>query len=176
MHEKQWIDWPVTLAGVGRGELDIVVFETNKPLTLGHLPLPVGDSGLIFGQDVYFAGYPYKMWTDLGTALGGWPAPFIRKGTISSAFDMSDGVHRIYVDAINNEGFSGAPLLFSIVGERIEYRVMGVVSGFKTAYEPVLDEHGEPTVMTVAYNTGFLLAYGINHVVRLIEAYRKNSP
>jgi hypothetical protein len=101
--------------------------------------------------------------------MAGRPCPFIKKGTLSSAFNSGDGVHRLYVDAINNEGFSGGPLVFAGHGTN-DFRVAGVVSRFKTEHEPVLDQNGEKTGMTVEYNTGFLIAYDIDYVVGLIRA------
>jgi hypothetical protein len=177
MYDKRWLDVPVELVGACRGEIDITVFASALSLTPKEFEVPPTSAGATLGQDVYFAGFPYKMWTNLGSVMTNRPAPFIKKGTLSSAFDFSDGIRRIYVDAINNEGFSGAPLVFSKVGRPMnELSFLGVVSGFKTEYEPVLCQDGEPNGMTVAYNTGFLLAYGIEHAVDLIRSNPIGKP
>ena len=47
-----------------------------------------------------------------------------------------------------------------------------MVSKFRIEYERVLDLDGEPSGMTVAYNTGFLVAYGPRHILSIIEAGR----
>lgn len=123
---------------------------------------------MVIGQDVYFVGYPYKMWTDAGNVLAGRPCPFIKKGTLSSAFNTGDGIQRLFVDAINNEGFSGGPLVFAPQGSR-DFRVAGVVSKFKIEYESVLDKDCNDTGMKVPYNTGLLVAYDIKYVIDLIR-------
>ncbi|MEB2026433.1 hypothetical protein VDR74_16140, partial [Xanthomonas campestris pv. campestris] len=78
------------------------------------------------------------------------------------------------VNAINNEGFSGGPLFFYPAGKPEEVRVAGVVSKFRVEYENVIDENGEPTGMTVPYNTGFLIAYGSKYILSIIATYRKS--
>lgn len=51
-----------------------------------------------------------------------------------------------------------------------DFKVAGVVSKFKTEYEPVIDKEDKETGLRMAYNTGFMVAYGINHVLNLIHA------
>lgn len=170
MHDNKWLDVEVQLVGACRGEVDIAVFVVGIGLTPREYVVPATSAGATLGQDVYFVGFPYKMWANLGAIMANRPVPFIKKGTLSSAFDFSKDVRHIYVDAINNEGFSGGPLVFSKIGAPFnDLNFLGVVSGFKTEYEKVIGGDGEPNGMTVAYNTGFLLAYGIEHAVDLIK-------
>ena len=168
LHDNIWKTLLVKVVGVAKGEVDIAVLSPSIRLSPA-MSLDATQKDMVLGQDVYFVGYPYKMWADMGPLLGGRPAPFIKKGTLSSAFSAEDSARRLFVDAINNEGFSGGPLLFQPQGHQ-DFRVAGVVAGFKTEYEAVLDECGEKTTMTVAYNTGFLLAYDISYVVEMIAA------
>lgn len=168
MHENAWRKLPVRLVGMSRDEVDIAVFAPGIRLSPAMKLEPTSE-GIVIGQDVYFIGYPYKMWTDGGAALAGRPCPFIKKGTLSSAFHTGDGVRKLFVDAINNEGFSGGPVVF-MKPHPHEFSIAGVVSGFRTEYERVLDESGSDTGMKVAYNTGFLLAYDISYALELISA------
>ena len=105
-----------------------------------------------------------------GELMYGRPLPFVKKGTLSAGWDPEDSVKRLYVDAINNEGFSGGPLVFQEHSSG-KLKVAAVVSKFKTEDEPVLDALGKETGLKVQYNTGFLIAYGINHALDII---RKN--
>ena len=132
-------------------------------------PLEPSTAGIVLGQDVFFVGFPFKMWSNGGDVMNGRPLPFIKKGTLSAAFDPTDDVKRLYVDAINNEGFSGGPIVFA-PSNTTNYQVAGIVSKFKTEYEPVIDENDEPTGHRVAYNTGFLVGYSINHALSIIRA------
>jgi hypothetical protein len=163
---KQWVDLPTTLVGVGRGEVDITVLSPSKRLA-EDIRLE-SSLQLVLGQDVYFAGFPLKMWSNGGELMYGRPLPFVKKGTLSSGWDPEDPVKRLYVDAINNEGFSGGPLVFREHSSG-ELKVAAVVSKFKTEDEPVLNAEGERTELKVQYNTGFLVAYGINHALDIIR-------
>jgi hypothetical protein len=125
-------------------------------------------AGLVLGQDVYFLGFPYKMWCNVGNLLGGAPCAYVKKGTVS-AYQLHDP-QVMHIDAINNEGFSGGPLFFYSHENTQEVRIAGVVSKFRIEYEQVIDAQGEPTAMTVPYNTGFLVAYGAKHILSIIEA------
>lgn len=167
-HGNAWKRLSVKLVGITRDKVDIAVFAPNILLSPA-LELEPTSKGIIIGQDVYFVGYPYKMWTDAGDALAGRPCPFVKKGTLSSAFNFGDGVRTLFVDAINNEGFSGGPVVFSPPNLN-QFSVAGVVSGFRTEYESVLDSEGSKTEMSVAYNSGFLIAYDISYALDLILA------
>lgn len=110
-HERKWKQCPVTLVGSGEGEVDVCVLAPQYRLS-SDIPLDPAIGDFILGQDAYFVGYPYKMWSEGGDIMHGRPLPFVKKGTISAGMDPTDDVKRIYLDAINNEGFSGGPWLW----------------------------------------------------------------
>lgn len=166
--DRKWTDIEVELTGIGRGETDIAVFRANALLCQKDLILEPSSEDIVISQDVYFVGFPYKMWTDAGIAMNGRPCPFIKKGILSTAFVGDDGVPRMYVDALNNPGFSGGPIVFQPPGKK-DFRVAGVVSKFKIEFEQVIDPHGDHTEMTVAYNTGFLVGYDISKAIEIID-------
>lgn len=167
-HDKTWKDLPITFVGSAKGEIDISVFAPSIRLSPSQ-PLEPTFAGLILGQDVYFAGYPYKMWSHGGGLMHGRPLPFLKKGTFSAGLEANNDVKILYIDAINNEGFSGGPVVFASQKGN-DFKVVGVVSKFKVEYEPVIDKEDKDTGLRVAYNTGFMVAYGINHVINLIRA------
>jgi S1-C subfamily serine protease len=168
MKDRKWSTIRVRIINSGKGEVDIAVLKAEEQLSPKHLQVEVGIAGLTLGQDVFFAGFPYKMWGDFGGLMNGWPTPFVKKGTISSWSISSP--HSIYVDAINNEGFSGGPLYFSPPSEPLNVRIVGIVSKYRTESEYVLDENGEETKHSVSLNTGFLIAYSIEHVLQMVSA------
>lgn len=98
--------------------------------------MPAETNGATLGQDMFFLGYEYKMWTNAGPAFGGRPCPFVKKGALSSSFDVGDGIERFYIDALGNEGFSGGPIVFQ---ERAggDFKVCGIVSSYRTEREQV---------------------------------------
>lgn len=167
-YARQWQSLPTEFVGAGVGEIDITVLAPKVRLSPA-LPLEPSVGGFALGQEVFFAGYPYKMWSDGGAVMRGRPLPFVKRGTLSAAMDQADEIKRLYVDATCNLGFSGGPLVFASPGTT-ELRVAGVVSKFKIEYESVVTVDGEDSGMRVAYNTGFLVAYSIKYALDLIRA------
>lgn len=165
--DQRWHDLPVTHVGSCNGEIDIAVFSAGQQRLSADLKLEPTLSGIVIAQDVYFVGYPYKMWTNAGAALAKRPFPFVKKGTLSSAFDAGDSPKRMYIDALNNEGFSGGPVVFIPPGKS-DFCVAGVVSKFKTELERVIGPDGNDSGHTVAYNTGFLIAYPVQYAIDVI--------
>ncbi len=53
--------------------------------------------------------------------------------------------------------------------ERNDYSVAGIVRGFQLVNEPVYDGT-TPTTLAYRYNTGFIIAHGIQHVIAVIES------
>ena len=157
-----------TIVGSGRGPVDIVVLKIPIQLVRPEFKFTPSVGEFFFGQDVYFMGFPYKMWGDVGALLEGRAAAFVKKGTLS--FVSTGAVREFFVDAINNEGFSGGPMFFYPKQDPNDIRVIGVVSKFRTEREPVVTQTGEATNLEITYNTGFMLAYGINHVLDIVRS------
>jgi hypothetical protein len=63
---------------------------------------------------------------------------FVRKA-ILSAQQIVDNAITMYFDGRNNAGFSGSPIVFLENGKSAEFKVAGVVSGYRTDYEEVLN-------------------------------------
>ena len=162
---KQWTELPTSMVGVGRGEIDIVVLAPTTRLSEDIELVP--SLSLVLGQDVFFASFPLLMHANGGELMYGRPLPFVKKGTLSAGWDPDNPIKYLYVDAISNKGFSGGPLVFSEHTSG-QLKVAAVVLKFKTEEEPVLDANGEDTGLKVKYNSGFLLAYGINHALDII--------
>lgn len=162
-----WETIKVQVVGHGRGEVDISVLRLPERLSSADKPVVPTLADMALGQDAYFLGFPYKAWSNVGGLLGGMPCAFVKKGAVS-AIQFGDP-QVIHLDAINNEGFSGGPVFFYSPQRPREGRVAGVVSKYRVEFAPVLDAKGEETGMTVPYNAGFLVAYGIRHVLDIIQ-------
>lgn len=167
LYDKKWLRGNAKVVGRGRGEIDIAVLQVASRLTAPGFDVTPSIGHLMLGQDVYFLGFPFKMWADFGELMAGLPGPFVKKGTLSSITFGHPQV--LFVDAINNEGFSGGPLYFFLNGNTNEPRIAGVVSKYRIEHEAVIDGDGNATKMTVPYNTGFLVAYDIKHALELIK-------
>ncbi len=86
---------------------------------------------------------------------------------IISASEWVDDVHVLYLDGLNNPGFSGGP----VVGYHHAtgaMHVFGVVSGYRTEQQPVYV--GTHEIGTAQANTGIVIATWIDHVTDAIKA------
>jgi len=165
-----WSEVEAMAVGHGVGEVDISLYECPPSLGSTEFTLVPAEGTFALGQDMFFLGFPYMMWGNLRAFLDGRPCAFVKRGTLS--FFDAYGQRTLFIDAINNEGFSGGPLLFYPPDNPGQMFVAGVVSKFKVEHEAVLDEHGEVTAMQVPYNTGFMVAYGMANVVNIIHRAR----
>ena len=123
--------------------------------------------GLIYGQDVYFVGFPYEYDSILGMFPGGeMPIPFIKKACMSAI--LQDGAGTILLDGINNPGFSGSPVCFKKLGSNEKsMTILGVVSGYRFNVQPLFDQSGNQTNYYVKENTGIIIVSDIKHAIEI---------
>ena len=81
--------------------------------------------------------------------------PFVKKGIVSC---MSGS--RIFLDGHNNPGFSGGPVVFA-KANGLDYKIGGVISGYKASKNPVVDPKRIPSYAHVYENTGIVIAEDI---------------
>ena len=182
-HDKLWKNIAVEVVGIGDGEMDVAVLSCPIQLSPRH-PLDAGLAGLVYGQQVYFLGFPFG-WDSGQEALNrGLPLPFVKSG-ILSAMPPPDPVEKIYLDAHGNKGFSGGPVVFVPNGQRpdrhTEFRLAGIVANYPlpphtNSYTPVVDQNGKPIVnhknepiRYIRENPGLVVAVGIRHATDLID-------
>lgn len=164
MLKNEWIDLKVNLVGHAADELDISVLSTDRVLTPNNYPMEPGSKGMIYGQDMYFLGYPFG-WRGIYTngGNGGSPFPFVKKATLS----LMNG-KMFYLDGYNNKGFSGGPVVFQDLNGGKQFKVAGVISGYMFENKPVLHE-GEGTPLVVEDNTGIINVVDIGLAINVIN-------
>jgi S1-C subfamily serine protease len=162
----EWKRLPVSLVGHGPDDVDVSVVSPPQQISPVH-PLPATTAHMVYGQDVFFLGFPFGLASDSKDLNGGFPFPLVKKATLS-AIDFGPNAVML-LDGLNNPGFSGGPVVFTKPGSsRPDYSVAAVISGYRFNRVSV-DHRGSPTPLTVNENTGIIIAYSINHAVRLIE-------
>ena len=159
-----WIHLPIQVVGCASNNIDICVLATQKRLTPENLPITPSSQGLIYGQDVFFLGFPYHFLGNVSFTEFGYPCPFAKKA-ILSCFDQDV----FLLDGHNNPGFSGSPVIFAKPGTNVVTNIAGVVSGYKFMPEPVYSGDSE-TPLTYKYNTGIIVTYRIEHAISIIKA------
>ena len=175
-HHGQWKSVQVDVVGIGACETDVAVVACPMHLAPSH-PLEASSAGLIYGQPIYFLGFPFG-WDSGGERINrDFPIPFVKGGIVSAI--ITEGASRIYIDAHGNKGFSGGPVVFIPNGPQPqELRVAGIVANYPTPLlEPVVDKHRNPIVRShnepLAYfqeNPGIVVAFDIRHATELIDA------
>ncbi len=162
-----WQSNAVRLVGHAPGERDISVLAIERQITPTQLTLEPTSKGVIYGQDVFFLGFPYGLLGKFLLAEHGHPLPLVKRATVS--LFQSDEV--FLLDGHNNPGFSGGPVVFTTPGTN-EYKVFGVVSAYKSVEQGVLAggqqvyaSVGQPLV--VPDNTGIIVAWAIDFAVQL---------
>ena len=175
-HDKEWKNLVVNVVGVGKGNVDVAVLACSFRLS-PSLPLGASAMGLVYGQPVFFLGYPFG-WDAGGERINrGVPLPFVKAGIVS-AMEFGD-VSRIFLDAHGNKGFSGGPVVFVPFGQpNNELRVAGFVTSYPIPeFLPIVDSNGETItdrrgkpIGHVKENPGFVVAIDIKHALELIDA------
>jgi len=165
---EEWISIKFTVLQPST-DVDVVVLVPANPIVPGGTKSPPANSiGLTFGGNCEFLGFPYG---------GGWKGkfadgkmywfPFTKHCTVSG---MDQEARLWILDGINNIGFSGGPV---ILGTGDNLKIVAVVSGYIPEPAEVIRgtaKVGEaPTKDTVNLNSGFILAYDIEHAVDLIK-------
>ena len=172
--------------------VDIAVIVRPRILTQNLKLEPAGSKQVIITQEVYFLGFPFGMSIDGVAAFGPYPMPIAKHGILSA---FNDGV--LLVDAYNNPGFSGAPIVFRDMYQSAPvFYVLGVVQGFYpdlvrvTTPEPIrpgqdishVDEWRKQEIdgvkvvlkdekQLVPLNSGILKGYGISYAVDMIHEH-----
>ncbi|MGB0071218.1 MAG: hypothetical protein WBQ11_24625 [Isosphaeraceae bacterium] len=153
----------MTLVGHGPPDIDVSVLATDRRLTPSELPLEPSSEGIVYGQELFFLGFPYGIIGKYLFRPEGYPLPLVKRATLSL---FHGDVYLL--DGHNNPRFSGGPVVFVPPGRR-DFKVAGVISGFRAEEEPVL-AGGQPTPLVYHYNTGIIVCQRIEHAVALIQA------
>jgi hypothetical protein len=144
---------------------------------------------MVVGGECEFLGFPYGGgWRSKWSSTGEWIWwPYIKHCTISGEI-QNNGYSVLVLDGINNEGFSGGPVLF---GTGPAQRVFAVISGFHQEPLEVIpaplpgqdspssvppapelpgEQPGNAPKQIVEANSGFILAYDITPAIKAIRA------
>lgn len=166
-----WVTYPVSFIHVATSTVDIAVLKINGQIFTTH-PNTLGVAGAKLSQRVFFVGFPFGLSIDGLVLNNGFPLPLVKHGIIAS---MPQGDGPFFVDGINNPGFSGGPVVLDD-GNLSRPTIIGVVSGYRWAQEPVFHEGRQSPDLSVQSNTGLLVAFSVDHAVRAIKKDAAGPP
>jgi S1-C subfamily serine protease len=156
-YKNKWEECQITLIGHSN-VADISVFAIKNQSFFAH-PIIGTTAKMIYGQDLYFLGFPYGYYTDVGEINRGFPLPLVKKGILSNM--PTKDIPNLLIDGHNNPGFSGGPVVFKDI-ESNDYFIAGVVTGFYR-------EHDEKDEILENTNSGIILAPVIKYALDLIS-------
>ncbi|MEW6777683.1 MAG: serine protease [Bdellovibrionota bacterium] len=172
-----WTHLSMKLIRCASDEIDIIVLAPGQQLISGF-PVKLGTDGMILSEDIYFLGFPFGLSSELNTKvsekLGNAPIAFIKKGVLSASKSptKTSPAHILYLDAHNNPGFSGGPVVIKRDAQP-DPQIIGVISGYRPETHPVIANiNGQAQkIADTLSNSGVVVAYSIQHA---IEAINKN--
>ena len=174
-HEGEWKRLDCMVLARAPGDIDLCVLAPPHPIS-PSVAINPSTRGIVLGQDVYFLGFPYGLQSEVGELNGGFPFPLVKKACVSMLFldgNEKDGRY-LLLDGVNNPGFSGGPVVFSLPGEE-NARIAAVVAGYRFVWDRVYLDDKE-TALAVRSNTGIIMAYSIEHAIEMIRANPGGAP
>ena len=147
-------------------DVDIAVLRCKDHRQISQAyPNPNTSEGLVFGQDVFFLGFPYDYdKLTISFPADKRPIPFVRKGCFAGGF--KDGHACMFFDGHTSPGFSGGPICYKSNGMM---SVAAVIARCRFKCQAVWDENGQPTGSYVESDVGIVAAYDIKEAVQVAE-------
>lgn len=164
LHESRQKTLPVRLVGHADGRVDISVLAAGLCLSPTH-ELRAVRGEVMLAEEIYFMGFPYQFSSGAEKINRGFPVPCVKKGIVSA---LSADQAPLLLDAHNNDGFSGGPVV------RMEGKtptVIAVISGYEAEQKAVYLGEDE-TDLSLGENSGITISYAIGNALDLI----KNNP
>jgi hypothetical protein len=147
--------------------------DNNVDIAVLKIPIITSNKGsydllgtLIFGQDIYFCGFP-----SLGGSIyftNGFidkPYPIIKKGILSGMI-KTNGCSIMLLDGHNNPGFSGGPVVFYDYYVN-KYMIGGVISGYLFQENKIAGDTTKKLI--VQENSGIILCFDIKNALEIID-------
>lgn len=149
-------------------QIDIAVMKTNPYQTLTpFFNNEFVSNGLIYGQDVYFLGYPFDYDSFLATfPNNNSPLPFVKKACFSGM--LGPKASMLFLDGHNNPGFSGGPVCFKKEGARV-FSIAGVISGYRPAKSYLYDKNDNLTDFYIQENSGIIHVADISFAIEIAK-------
>lgn len=148
---NQWSKLNTTFIAKNQDKkVDVALFrlEDHDSFTWTDV-LPGTNEGLLFGQDVYYMGFPQALQHTVPYPELTIPMPVVRKGII-----MAQTEGRFIVDSLALDGFSGSPMYYQR-GLTGEWAIGGVITSYPLVEREValIDDHNKIPLYTDGHMT-----------------------
>jgi hypothetical protein len=171
-HKGNWETLEVTIYLHENVNVDVALLSLPHDIS-NKLPVSPTTADMALGADFYFLGFPFGMMMDDQGINDGFPIPYVKKGCLSGLPLKEKGVEKLYLDAINNTGFSGGPVVFYGINDmhlplnnRV-VRIAGVVKGYIPNIVKFTTQLAEE--LEFAENSGLVEVHSIDHVLQIAK-------
>lgn len=163
-YQNKWNKFKVKLVGHSINS-DISVFSVPEYLDKSE-NLIASSSDLFYSQEIFFLGFPYGLSNIIPNINSECPTPFVKKGILSN-FLIEKDFKILFLDGINNPGFSGGPIVY-LDKRTNNFNLCGIISGYRPEVKNITQNNLEINLQ-YSVNTGIIIGYGIEEVIKLIE-------
>jgi hypothetical protein len=124
---------------------------------------------------MFFLGFPFGLFTDASVHNNGFPIPLVKSATCAG-LGGTDAAQVIFLDGINNPGFSGGSIAYVEHGTN-RLKLAGIVSAYHSNETKIWIHDAQTqkyveTTLVARENTGIIIGYGIDPVIRAITNAR----
>ena len=158
---NRWTRTKVKVVGYGNSPEDLAVLAPQSIF---------GDSRsfrvattVAHTEEVYFLGYPYQFSFKADDSNDGFNAPYVKRAMVSAA---DSGSGELYLDGINNPGFSGGPVVRR--WDKVEQIVVGIISAYHPEESRVSDIYGKRGPYKYKVNSGIIYAISLRELHGII--------
>ncbi len=163
----KWLKQQVTLLLHINTSIDIAVLKLDTNNQKQNL-FEIDSKGFYLSQECFFLGYPFGLMMDDKDSKfnSGFPVPFVKRGIISSFTPGPTDMMLIYIDGINNPGFSGGPVVVSNRDGTGKMKCIGVVSAYINENKVVKTPIGD---FINSQNSGIIVSYASDHIFEVLK-------
>ena len=163
-HDDAWKTLRVEFVGSTNEHLDVSVFAAEILLCSAEFTAEPSLAGALLGQEMHFLGFPFGWRGPSTDLLRRAPLPFVKRASLSM-LDVQNG--NMFLDGMNNPGFSGGPVVFRVLA-RNEWRIGGVVTGYHDVSD-YIQVNGESTSLQYYSNSGLIYVTPIKKILEVIK-------
>ncbi len=152
MHNNEWDEYTGNIFFKKESNLDQAIITLNSDFS-PRLQLEVNEVGIYAGADVYFLGFPFgEYYDDKFQKNNGFPFPYVKKATVSILPILKDDYWIMFLDGINNIGFSGGPCVY-INPQTRATKLIGTIKGYLPEKEEITTPMGK---FNMEFNSGII--------------------
>lgn len=163
-YQKGWNEHKIVIIGHS-SHSDISVFSVPTGKVESE-NLKASSDEIYYSQDLYFLGFPYGLQSDIASLNSDFPIPFIKKGILSN-FLIEKPTKTLFLDGLNNPGFSGGPVVY-FHQQTQRFQLAGIISGYRFEIANAMFQNKEIDIQ-IKTNTGIIISYGIEAALELIH-------